>query len=103
LEKSATPPALVVTDSLAALALRSRINVPVVAVQPNNATVPDVTPVLHARSSVPLLLGDEADRDDLLDRLDRIDPAVDLAEPFARIREAMAEVRKLSGVNGRAA
>lgn len=104
-EKSATPPALVVTDSLPALALRSRIGVPVVAVRPKDAAPSDVTPVLHARSSVPLLLAvtAEADRDDLLDRLDRVDPAVDLAEPFARIREAMAEVRKLAGVNGRAA
>ena len=36
------------------------------------------------------------------ERLDRVDSAVDLAEPFARIREAVIEARKL-GVTSRAA
>jgi hypothetical protein len=31
-----------------------------------------------------------------------VDPAVDLAEPFARVREAVAEARKM-GVTNRAA
>ncbi len=35
-------------------------------------------------------------------RLDAVDPSVDLAEPFARIAEAVAEARKL-GVSGRVA
>jgi len=35
-------------------------------------------------------------------RLEAVDPAVDLAEPFARIREAVAEARKM-GVTSRAA
>jgi hypothetical protein len=34
--------------------------------------------------------------------LDRVDAALDLAEPFARIREAMGEARKM-GVTSRAA
>jgi hypothetical protein len=34
--------------------------------------------------------------------LDRIDPSVDLAEPFARIREAVNEARRM-GVTNRAA
>jgi len=34
--------------------------------------------------------------------LERVDPAVDLSEPFARIREAVAEARK-TGVTNRAA
>ena len=34
--------------------------------------------------------------------LERVDSAVDLAEPFARIREAVAEARKM-GVTNRAA
>jgi hypothetical protein len=34
--------------------------------------------------------------------LDRVDAALDLAEPFGRIREAMGEARKM-GVTNRAA
>jgi hypothetical protein len=43
-----------------------------------------------------------ADRDLVTQLLERVDPAVDLAEPFARIREAVAEARKM-GVTNRAA
>ena len=42
------------------------------------------------------------DRPAVMHILDRVDTAVELAEPFARIREAIAEARKM-GVTNRAA
>ncbi len=102
-EKTATQPALVVTDSLPALALRSRVGIPVVAVGPAGGAA-DVIELPHPRSAEPLLLSARflEDREVIEERLGRLDPAVDLTEPFARIREAIAEARKM-GVTGRAA
>lgn len=104
-EKTALKPDLIVTDAAAALALRSRVGVPVVAVWPDA----DVTPaeshqLAHARSSAGLLLpgGFAADEPLVRELLDAVDPAVELAEPFGRVREAVAEARKM-GVTGRAA
>lgn len=104
-EKTSAKPDLIVTDAVAALGLRSRLDVRVVALRPEAGDVPPDAPQLaHARSSLPLLLPArfEDDRAAVTDLLDRVDPAVDLAEPFARIREAVAEARKM-GVTGRAA
>jgi hypothetical protein len=58
----------------------------------------------HPRSSVPLTLDLKWANDEDMARaiLDRVDAALDLAEPFARIREAMGEARKM-GVTSRAA
>lgn len=102
-EKTATQPTLIVTDSLPALGLRSRVGIPVVALGPADG-VADVIELPPVRSSVPLLLSARhpEDRSAIAERLERIDPAVDLTEPFARVREAMAEARKM-GVTGRAA
>jgi hypothetical protein len=102
-EKTATQPALVVTDSTDVLSLRSRIEVPVVALGPAE-DVTDVIEFTHVRSSVPLVLPARFSSDHELveERLGQIDPAVDLAEPFARIREAVAEARTM-GVTARAA
>jgi hypothetical protein len=100
-EKTATQPLVIVTDSVPALGLHSRIGVPVAAVGPAEG-VSGVVELAHPRSSVPLLIPESAERDEFVERLDRIDPAVDLAEPFTRIREAIAEARKM-GVTGRAA
>jgi hypothetical protein len=44
----------------------------------------------------------ESDRDRIIALLDQVDSAVDLAEPFSRVREAVAEARKM-GVTNRAA
>jgi hypothetical protein len=102
-EKTATQPTLIVTDSLSALGLRTRVGIPVVALGPADAA-PDVIEVENPRASVPLLLSARFhdDRSVVMGQLEKIDPAVDLAEPFTRIREAMAEARKM-GVTGRAA
>lgn len=89
-EKSGTPPVLIVTDSPVGLGLAHRLNLPVVAVVDEG--------IRHPRSSKPLAFagGPEA-------VLELVDPAVDLAEPFARIREAACEARKLGGTSRAAA
>ncbi len=104
IEKTAAKPDLIVTDSIPALALRSRIEIPVVAVCQPPGTLSEVVAFTHPRSSTGLLLPGRfaADRDAVVQLLERIDPAVDLAEPFARVREAVAEARKM-GVTNRAA
>ena len=91
-EKSATPPALIVTDTPTGLGLFTRLGVPVVSV--GDACADGLT---HARCGQPLRFA--GDRDRVLFLLDQIDAAVDLCEPFARIREAAAEARKLGGAN----
>jgi hypothetical protein len=104
-EKTGTKPDLIVTDSPPALALRSRIEIPVIAIQLPNATLPpDAIAFAHPRSPGGLFLPARfaADRDAVAALLDRVDSAVDLAEPFARVREAVGEARKM-GVTNRAA
>ncbi len=103
-EKTGTKPDLIVTDSPPALALRGRIDIPVIALAAPVGNLVEVCPLAHPRSGAALYLARrfEADRDAVAHLLDRIDPAVDLAEPFARIREAVGEARKM-GVTNRAA
>ena len=104
-EKTSLKPDLIVTDAAAALGLRSRVEIPVLALRPEAEFLPpDVRPFSHARSSVGLLLPARfaADEPVVAQLLERVDPAVDLSEPFARIREAVAEARK-TGVTNRAA
>jgi len=109
IEKTATAVQLLVTDSVHVLPIRSRIDVPVVAAmagEPPTARPSDrpLCNFTHPRSSAPLWIGEEhaPDEDSARAILDRLDAALDLAEPFARIREAMAEARKI-GVTSRAA
>jgi hypothetical protein len=108
-DKTATPPHLIVTDSANVLPLRSRIDTPVIAALAE-ANIPAANsdrpflPIPHPRSSVQLLMevkwADDEERVRAI--LDRLDAALDLAEPFTRIREAMGEARKM-GVTNRAA
>ncbi len=106
IEKTSAPPSLIVTDSVAALALRTKLNIPTVAIRPDGLelSAADVLPLPHPRSSALLLYAARHadDRAGLEGVLDRIDPSVDLAEPFARIREAVNEARRM-GVTNRAA
>jgi len=104
IEKTGVKPDLIVTDSTATLGLHARLDIPTVAVHPSSEVVADAVSFTHARASVPLLLGKrfEGERAAIESILDRIDSAVDLAEPFARIREAVIEARKM-GVTSRAA
>jgi hypothetical protein len=107
-EKTATPAHLLVTDSLHVLPVRSRLGLPVLAVVPEGQFPPPGSdrPLIrfsHPRSSVPLTLDPKADDEGQVRAvLDRVDAALDLTEPFARIREAMGEARKM-GVTSRAA
>jgi hypothetical protein len=104
-EKTGCKPELIVTDVPGVLPLRSRVEVPVVAVrQENNPAPADATAFVHPRSSLGMLVSSRFadDRGAISQLLERVDPAVDLAEPFGRIREAIAEARKM-GVTNRAA
>lgn len=107
-EKTSTPAHLIVTDSVTVLPLRSRVDVPVIAAVPDEqfpcAADRSLATFSHPRSSVPLTLDLKWANDEDMARaiLDRVDAALDLAEPFARIREAMGEARKM-GVTSRAA
>ena len=103
-EKTGTKPDLIITDSPPALTLRSRIEIPVIALAPQTGTLTEAVSFVHSRSSVGLLLPGRfaSDREAITQLLERVDSAVDLAEPFARIREAVGEARKM-GVTNRAA
>ena len=101
IEKTSIPAHLIITDSANVLPLRSRIEVPVIAALSGST---DAVTFNHSRSTLPLALDPKWAGDEPRVRaiLDRVDAALDLAEPFARIREAVAEARKM-GVTGRAA
>jgi hypothetical protein len=102
-EKTGTQPSLIVTDTPAVLPLRSRLDIPVIAVAIDGLPA-DVLTVSHTPTSTPLhyLATHCSDRETIESLLAGIDPAVDLAEPFQRIREAIVEARKM-GVTNRAA
>jgi len=106
IDKSSTPPTLVVTDAPLALAARNFIPMPVVAVTPDADQPPPFGTLTfrHARCRGSILLSDKhaADQSRIEQQLAHIDSSVDLLEPFLRIREAMAEARKM-GVMSRAA
>jgi len=109
IEKTSTPIHLLVTDTPDVLPIRSRIDVPVVAaLAENQPSAPDAEHLLtmfaHPRSSAPLTfdLKWASDEGPIRAALDKLDAALDLAEPFTRIREAMAEARKV-GATSRAA
>lgn len=104
-EKTSTTVGLIVTDSLSALELRAKVDLPVLALVPPGVDVPgDVIAVNHSRSSITLAFLSKFANDRALieERLDKLDPALDLAEPFTRVREAVLEARKM-GVSNRAA
>jgi hypothetical protein len=96
-EKTGLQPQLVLTDTEAVLDLRERLEIPVGWVMPTVETtsgaiaIPARTgrgpTVVHARHP------DDAAR--IKEMLSGIDGLIDLAEPFARIREAMTEARKM--------
>lgn len=102
-EKTATKPDLIVTDVPGALPLRSRVEIPVVSLR-TPAPPADAVPLSHARAPGGFLLPEQflADHEAVVAVLDRVDPSVAVGEPFLRIREAIAEARKM-GVANRAA
>lgn len=101
-EKTSIRPDLLVTDCLPMLGLRSRLEIPVVGILKDDPA--GAITFTDPRSSETLLLPAKfaSDEATVTARLEAVDPAVDLAEPFERVREAVAEARKM-GVAGRAA
>jgi hypothetical protein len=98
LEKTTTPAQYIFTDQPAALDLRLVVDVPVglfacVSRPEESSSVTDNV-CCHPRF--------EKDVAAVRSLLDRLGPSFDLADPFQRIREALAEARKL-GVANRAA
>ena len=110
IDKTAVSIQLLLTDSLEALPIRTRLDVPVVAVAPQAESAAaflraeQIAWITHERSSMRLFhdARQTSDAARIREILERIDPGLDVSEPFARIREAMAEARKL-GVTNRAA
>jgi hypothetical protein len=110
LEKTTTAVQLVLTDREASLQLRRHVNLPVIWLMPaddpvSQSRVPSDSIVRPAREDHGCVVCHSdfvADRPAIRELLDRLDQTLDLAEPFARIREAMAEARKM-GVTSRAA
>jgi hypothetical protein len=104
IEKTAAKPDLVIVSTVPALAIRNHSAMPIVGVLLNNEPTPaDVHSFTHPRSALPLLLPQRFAGDEALirERLDRVDEAIDLTEPFTRIQSAIAEHRKM-GVTARA-
>jgi hypothetical protein len=98
-EKAGLAVQLIVTDREAVLDLRQKVDAPVVWLAPpdETRTSPEaaVAPAANGRGPLfchPRFATDVSAARDLLARLDS---TFDLAEPFARIREAVAEARKL--------
>jgi hypothetical protein len=96
-DKTAAVVQLIVTDCEAVLELRRKVNSPVLWLAPAedaraSALAERGTMVQSSLLCHPHYLGDVAAARDLLARLD---DTFDLAEPFARIREAIGEARKM--------
>jgi hypothetical protein len=110
IDKTSTPVQILFTDALRVLPIRTRLEIPVLGIVPQDdpsvTFLPEerIARLKTERSSAPLLYDPRQSGD--LERihalLERIDPGLDLAEPFGRIREAMSEARKM-GVTSRAA
>jgi hypothetical protein len=103
IEKTAAQSTLIVTDIPNMLSLRSRIDLPVVGVGLASAPTTALS-LRHARSQVPIYYPAlySGDVDAIQHMLDHVDQAVELTEPFVRVREAITEARKM-GVTSRAA
>jgi len=105
IDKTATPAQLVLTDTADALSLRRVTDIPVVWVAPPDG--PHVTdqlivrPAAAGRGPVCTHRDFAGDASWLKESLERLG-GLDLAEPFARIRDAIAEARRM-GVTQRAA
>jgi len=97
-DKTSIRPDLIVTDCLQMLGLRSRIDIPVLC-SPSSAGIARAfaaeTAALPGREPLVLPSRFASDEPIVAARLDAVDPAVDLNEPFARMGEAVAEARKM--------
>jgi hypothetical protein len=102
-DKTAVPAGLILTDFAPALDLRLRLESPVVwLAPPDDPTVARmgeaglcVRPAANGRGAILCHPRFPADVAVVREMLERVDGMVDPAEPFARIREAMGEARKM--------
>ena len=98
-EKTAAPIQLLLTDHQAALETRVKLSIPVVWLSSGGEGGLAARCVREATDRQGALYTHErfaADVAAARELLDRLDPAFDLSEPFVRIREAVAEARKLA-------
>lgn len=106
LDKSSTGVHLLIVDAPPLLGIRSRLEYPAIALGGEGFDESKHFLLDHARCTKPLavpLSHEAADRDRILALLERVDPGLDLVEPFTRIREAMGEARRLGGATRAAA
>jgi hypothetical protein len=107
IEKTAAQPLLIVTNGPTAVNVRPYINMPVIGVSPDADAPPPFGMLTMAhprcRGSIyyPARFADDRPAIDRL--LAGIDSSVDLLEPFVRVREAMAEARRMGGATRAAA
>ncbi len=102
-EKASMPVGLIVTDCALALDLRLRVELPVVWLAPSEesaaprpATVGEcVRSGVNGRGAIYCHSRFPADAPRVRELLDRVEGMIDPAEPFARIKEAMGEARKM--------
>jgi hypothetical protein len=107
-DKTSTPVQLVVTDREPVLDLRQRIEVPVVWIAGREDPLAtwmvqqgaEIRPAGDERGSLLRHVRFPTDGASLRTLLARLEDVLDLAEPFGRIREAIAEARKM-GVTSR--
>jgi hypothetical protein len=103
IEKTTTAVQLVLTDARPALSLRLRVETPAVWVVPTGTEVPpELVTVRPASEGRPALAVRPDDADRVSELLAGLDEGLNLGEPFGRVREAVAEARRLGGA-GRAA
>lgn len=88
-EKTGIAPDLIVADTAELLALTTRVNIPVLAI----GQFESLFSFEHPRSTLPLTPAVMFAREEIESLLNEIDSAIDLAEPFVRIREAIDETR----------
>jgi hypothetical protein len=98
-EKTGLPVQLVVTDCLMALDLRLRIDAPVIWLAPPGDTPVGLGPPARQGSPTAGAIFTHArhpeDAPVVRELWDRLDGALDIAEPLSRIRDAIGEARKL--------
>src|SRR5262245_22329701 len=102
-EKTASPAALIFTDRQPVLDLPNTPELPIVWVAAGDAVAEDAGVVVRpAGDTRPALVSSGKHPNDLpriKSVLDQLDANFDLIEPFSRIREAIAEARKLGVTN----
>jgi hypothetical protein len=105
-DKAGVPVQLVVTTCEHALDLRLRLEVPVVWLAPPDdarAAGPLAVPLPGGRGALVCHARHPGDAAAVRELLARLDGSLDLSEPFARVREAVAEARKMGVTGPRAA